>query len=129
MINTGNFTVTEWLFTSKPKLFGLVAGYANPTGIILAFIILIMFVCSLPFVRRGGSFEVFYWTHLLYIPFWILLIFHGPNFWKWFIIPGTIFVLERLMRLIINVVYLVFFIIRLMILNLECSLFLLDSFG
>ncbi|CAO1338201.1 unnamed protein product [Diamesa serratosioi] len=100
IINSGNFTAAEWLFTSKPKLFGLIAGYANPTGLVLAFIILIMFVCSLPFVRRGGSFEVFYWTHLLYIPFWILLIFHGPNFWKWFIIPGTIFVFERLMRFI-----------------------------
>jgi len=90
----------EFFFTSRPGMFGLVAGWANPTGFLLILIILIMFVCSLPFVRRGGCFEIFYWTHLLYIPFWILLIFHGPSFWKWFIIPGCIFVIERLLRFI-----------------------------
>ncbi|KOB72500.1 putative NADPH oxidase, partial [Operophtera brumata] len=27
--------------------------------------------------------KIFYWTHLLYVPFWVLLILHGPNFYKW----------------------------------------------
>lgn len=35
----------------------------------------------------------------MYIPFWILLILHGPNFWKWFIFPGVIYVLERAYRI------------------------------
>lgn len=35
---------------------------------------------------------------MLYIPFWILLIFHGPNFWKWLLIPGLIYLCERLHR-------------------------------
>lgn len=43
--------------------------------------------------------QVFYWTHLLYIPFWVLVIFHGPNFWKWFIVPGILYVFERALRL------------------------------
>uniref|UniRef100_A0A1Y1K502 NADPH oxidase 5 n=1 Tax=Photinus pyralis TaxID=7054 RepID=A0A1Y1K502_PHOPY len=98
-INSNNFTTSEWIFTSKPGLFGLVGGIANPTGIVLVIILLIMFACSQTFVRRGGSFEVFYWTHLLYVPFWILLIFHGPNFWKWFILPGVMYLAERLLRL------------------------------
>lgn len=98
VVNHSNFTAAEWLFTSKPGLFGLIAGFANPTGIILFVILMIMFICSLPFVRRGGSFEVFYWTHLLYIFFWILVLIHGPNFYKWFIIPGLIFVIERVTR-------------------------------
>jgi hypothetical protein len=38
--------------------------------------------------------QVFYWTHLLYIPFWVLLILHGPNFWYWFIGPGVLFLIE-----------------------------------
>lgn len=42
--------------------------------------------------------QIFYWTHLLYVPFWGLLIFHGPNFWKWFLGPGVLFVIERTMR-------------------------------
>ncbi|CAD0205709.1 unnamed protein product [Chrysodeixis includens] len=99
-LNAGNYTLAEWLLTQKPRMFGLVAGCANPTGIALAVILLVMFVCSQTFIRRGGSFEVFYWSHLLYVPFWLLLLFHGPNFWKWFVVPGTIYLSERIMRLV-----------------------------
>ena len=43
-------------------------------------------------------FQVFYRSHLLYMVFWILCIIHGSNFWKWFVGPGVIFVLEKLLR-------------------------------
>ncbi|KAM3957213.1 NADPH oxidase [Aphomia sociella] len=99
ILNADNFTLHEWLLTERPRRFGLVAGCANPTGVALLLVLLVMYVCSQPFIRRGGSFEVFYWTHLLYVPFWLLLIFHGPNFWKWFVVPGTIYVAERILRL------------------------------
>ncbi|KAJ8708509.1 hypothetical protein PYW07_010634 [Mythimna separata] len=96
----GSFEVrNNYTLTEKPGLFGMVGGCANPTGVALAAILLVMFVCSQPFIRRGGSFEIFYWTHLLYVPFWLLLLMHAPNFWKWFVVPGTIYVSERIMRL------------------------------
>lgn len=57
-INKNNYTIPEWIFTAKPGLFGLVGGWANPTGVILFVIICIMFICSQAFVRRGGCFEV-----------------------------------------------------------------------
>lgn len=98
VINAKNYTLGEWLLTSKPGLFGLVHGWANPTGIILFIILTIIVICSQPFVRRGGSFEIFYWTHCLYVPFWVLVLLHGPNFWKWFIIPGSIYLIERVFR-------------------------------
>ncbi|XP_003425313.2 NADPH oxidase 5 [Nasonia vitripennis] len=98
-LNSANYTMSEWLLTSRPRLFGLVAGGANPTGVALIVILAIMTACSMPFVRRGGCFEVFYWSHLLYVPFWILMIFHGPNFWKWFVLPGSIYAIERIRRL------------------------------
>jgi NADPH oxidase 5 len=98
VINAHNYTLNEWFFTTTPHIFGSIPGCANPTGFALFFILLIMFICSQPFVRRGGSFEIFYWTHLLYIPFWILVLFHGPNFWKWFLIPGCIYFIERVIR-------------------------------
>ncbi|XP_059475069.1 NADPH oxidase 5 isoform X2 [Neocloeon triangulifer] len=100
VINAANYTVPEWLFTMNPGLFGLIPGIANPTGIALFVILMIMFICSQPFVRRGGCFEIFYWTHLLYIPFWILCLLHGPNFWKWFCIPGAIYIIERVVRFV-----------------------------
>ncbi|KAH8269531.1 hypothetical protein KR018_005832 [Drosophila ironensis] len=99
-INAGHYTIGEWLLTDRPGLFGLIPGCANPTGVALLVILMVMFVCSQPFVRRKGSFEVFYWTHLLYVPFWILCLFHGPNFWKWFLLPGLVYIVERALRYI-----------------------------
>ncbi|XP_060534326.1 NADPH oxidase 5 isoform X2 [Cylas formicarius] len=98
VLNKMNFTTGEWLFTSKPGLFGLVPGWANPTGVALFVILLVMFICSQAFVRRGGCFEIFYWTHLMYIPFWVLLVLHGPNFWKWFTFIGLVYLVERVFR-------------------------------
>lgn len=43
-------------------------------------------------------FQIFYWTHLLYVPFFLLLIVHCPNFWKWFVVPGLIYLCERFYR-------------------------------
>ncbi|KAF9415705.1 hypothetical protein HW555_006739 [Spodoptera exigua] len=74
VLNKANYTLSEWLLTEKPGLFGLVPGCANPTGIALAVILLVMFICSQPFIRRGGSFE-------------------------WFVLPGTVYLSERIMRL------------------------------
>ncbi|XP_055379430.1 uncharacterized protein LOC129610760 isoform X2 [Condylostylus longicornis] len=99
-LNLKNFTAVEWLFTPAPGILGLIPGWANLTGFALFFILLIMFICSQPRVRKKGSFELFYWTHLLYVPFWILLIIHGPNFWKWFLLPGVIYGIERTMRFV-----------------------------
>ncbi|XP_057371298.1 NADPH oxidase 5-like [Daphnia carinata] len=89
----------EWLFTMIPGLYGLIPGIANLTGWALLIILGIMIPCSLPFVRKTGFFELFYWTHFLHYPFWALLILHGPHFWYWFVGPGTLFIiLEKLRR-------------------------------
>ncbi|XP_076766799.1 NADPH oxidase [Xylocopa sonorina] len=98
VLNHNNYTMAEWVLTDRPGLFGLVKGYANPTGVVLVILLAIIMLCSMPCVRRGGCFEIFYWSHLLYVPFWILMILHGPNFWKWFIGPGTMYLLERIRR-------------------------------
>lgn len=58
-LNSFNYTMTEWLLTTRPKLYGLVPGAANPTGLILLTLLIILAVCSMPFVRRGGCFEVY----------------------------------------------------------------------
>lgn len=99
-MNEDGWTLAEWLLTMRPGQFGLIKGIANPTGVALIIILTVMVICSLPFVRKSGYFEVFYWTHLLYIAFWTLTIFHGPNFWKWFVAPGVIFLVERFHRTI-----------------------------
>ncbi len=48
----------DWIMTARPNVFGLIDGWANPTGVVLMAIIVVMVICSMPFVRRGGYFEV-----------------------------------------------------------------------
>ena len=57
-----------------------------------------MVICSMDFVRRSGKFQVFYFTHLLYYCYIVLLILHAPQFWKWCIVFVFIFLLEKLYR-------------------------------
>uniref|UniRef100_A0A6G1SM82 NADPH oxidase 5 n=1 Tax=Aceria tosichella TaxID=561515 RepID=A0A6G1SM82_9ACAR len=91
------FTYAEYLFSVNPGI-GWLGGCASITGWLLLVIILIMSLAQ-PFSRSLGKFELFYYTHLLYIPFWVLLFVHAPRFWMWFLIPFTIFACESLIRL------------------------------
>jgi len=90
----------EWIFTSKPHMFGLMPGMASPSGVALIVILTTMFVCSLPFIRRRGHFEIFYFSHLLYWAYFALLVCHAPAYWMWLIVPGFIWVGEMSYRVI-----------------------------
>ncbi|XP_062601698.1 NADPH oxidase 5-like [Saccostrea cucullata] len=92
---TSNNTIVTILFTTKIPM-GLIPGSTYITGWALLAVLTVMIIFSLPFVRKSGHFEVFYWTHMLYIPFWILLIIHAPTFWYYFIMPGVLFVIEKI---------------------------------
>ncbi|CAN8187312.1 unnamed protein product [Coccothraustes coccothraustes] len=86
----------EFVRRARPGSGG-VGGTAPQSGLALLALLLAMLACSSPCVRRGGHFEVFYWSHLSYIPVWFLLLLHAPHFWKWFLIPGSLFVLEKVL--------------------------------
>ncbi|NWW26473.1 NOX5 oxidase, partial [Falcunculus frontatus] len=92
----GQVALGEFLWRARPGAGG-VGGTAPQTGLALLALLLAMLVCSSPCVRRGGHFEVFYWSHLCYISVWLLLLLHGPHFWKWFLIPGSLFFLEKVL--------------------------------
>ncbi|XP_017685713.1 PREDICTED: NADPH oxidase 5 [Lepidothrix coronata] len=92
----GGPALLESLLWARPGGGG-VAGTAPQTGLALLALLLAMGTFSSPCVRRRGHFEVFYWTHLSYISVWTLLILHGPHFWKWFLVPGSLFVLEKVL--------------------------------
>ena len=94
------YTFLELLLTTKARVFGTIPGWANPTGVGLQAIMTIIFVFSLPFIRRTGRFELFYFSHLLYGPYIVLLLLHAPLFWMWFVGIGTIWVLEKVYRFI-----------------------------
>ncbi|XP_060116342.1 NADPH oxidase 5 [Heteronotia binoei] len=91
----GSYCLWEYLFTTRPGI-GWIYSTASLSGLLLQVLIGLMLICSCPFIRKSGYFEVFYWTHLSYIFVWALLIVHGPNFWKWFVVPGSLFLLEKI---------------------------------
>eukprot|EP00057_Strongylocentrotus_purpuratus_P035141 XP_797866.3 PREDICTED: NADPH oxidase 5-like [Strongylocentrotus purpuratus] len=96
-----NGTTAAWIRNVLVRPFpglGLVEGSCIITGILIIIVLIIMTICSLPFIRRNGYFKVFYWTHQLCIVFWCLIIIHSKYFWIWFIAPGIIYLAERLLR-------------------------------
>uniref|UniRef100_A0A8C7Z3I4 NADPH oxidase, EF-hand calcium binding domain 5 n=1 Tax=Oryzias sinensis TaxID=183150 RepID=A0A8C7Z3I4_9TELE len=95
------FLLWEYLLTTRPMI-GWVNGTASLTGVVLLLLICLMVLCSSTFVRRSGHFEVFYWSHLSYIWVLILLIVHCANFWKWFVVPGLLFLLEKIVGIAVS---------------------------
>ncbi|KAI4880347.1 hypothetical protein NFI96_021114, partial [Prochilodus magdalenae] len=96
-----SYQLWEYVFTTRPGI-GWIKGTASITGVVLQVLICLMVVCSSTFVRRSGHFEVFYWSHLSYIWVWALLIVHCANFWKWFVAPGIIFLVEKLVGIAVS---------------------------
>ncbi|KAM6257015.1 NADPH oxidase 5-like [Porphyrio hochstetteri] len=92
----GHHSLSEYLLSARPGAGGL-GDTAPQTGLVLQVLLAAMVAFSSPCVRRSGHFQLFYWTHLSYIPVWTLLTLHGPHFWKWFAAPGCLFVLEKLL--------------------------------
>eukprot|EP00497_Spongosphaera_streptacantha_P002931 TRINITY_DN3571_c0_g1_i1.p1 TRINITY_DN3571_c0_g1~~TRINITY_DN3571_c0_g1_i1.p1 ORF type:complete len:276 (+),score=40.94 TRINITY_DN3571_c0_g1_i1:120-830(+) len=72
------------------------------TGTILCFISLWIFSAALDVVRKV-KFEIFYYVHHLFGFYYVLTLMHGadwwnPNFYKYLLIPGTIYLIERFLR-------------------------------
>ena len=68
------------------------------TGLILTWIFALMWAFSRRRVRRSGDFELFHFTHLLYVPFFALALAHGPSLWMWVAVPLAGYVVERVLR-------------------------------
>ncbi|KFP07259.1 NADPH oxidase 5, partial [Calypte anna] len=90
--------LARYLLSSGAGAGGL-GDTAPQTGLALQGLLVTMLIFSSPCVRSRGHFELFYWTHLSYISIWTLLLFHGPHFWKWFLVPGSLFTLEKVLGL------------------------------
>ena len=89
----GRFGDTKRTIRNLPtfKVNGLIDGWANPTGVLLVMIFLVIAVGAHPGIKKKGHFEIFYWTHLLYLPFMLLLILHCDKAVWWIGIPCAIF--------------------------------------
>jgi hypothetical protein len=91
-----NYSYADWMLTSKPRMFGLVPGWANLTGVVLMALTTLLLLTSEDCVRRGGYFNLFHYCHLSHLPFAVLLTLHAPNFSYFFPVVGVFVVLQML---------------------------------
>ena len=69
------------------------------TGALLVVVIAIMWAFALSIVRRSSRFELFYFTHLLYVAWFVLAVVHSTSFLFWAGAPLIGFVVEHVLRL------------------------------
>ncbi|XP_055337529.1 NADPH oxidase 5-like [Paramacrobiotus metropolitanus] len=91
-------SLSEYLFVPRHDVPGLVQGLASVTGWILILIFVAVVLFSLPIVRQTQHFQLFYWFHKLVYVFWLILILHARNFWKYFCFFGVLLIVEKLRK-------------------------------
>ncbi|PIK46140.1 putative NADPH oxidase 5-like [Apostichopus japonicus] len=83
-------------FVAKGDTYGLFSTtVAFLSGWVLLLIFLIMAITSCGYIRQRYH-KIFKSTHLLFVPFLLILLFHGRNAWKWLLIPGLLFIFEKI---------------------------------
>lgn len=87
--------ITFWLFQT----------ITGATGVLLFIIMSIIFVFAHPTIRKN-AYKFFWSTHSLYILLYALCLIHGlarltgaPRFWLFFIGPGIVFALDKIVSL------------------------------
>ncbi|KAK9881554.1 hypothetical protein WA026_016431 [Henosepilachna vigintioctopunctata] len=85
--------------------FWLFQTITGVTGILLFIIMCIIFTFAHPAIRKK-AYNFFWSTHSLYIVFYFLCLIHGsakltgpPRFWIFLLIPGVIFILDKVVSL------------------------------
>ena len=69
---------------------------AAQSGTLLLVVFALMWGFS--FLRRSRNFELFYFTHWLYLVWFGLLLWHGPVFYLWATVPLVGYVVDRFLR-------------------------------
>jgi predicted ferric reductase/Ca2+-binding EF-hand superfamily protein len=78
-------------------VFGTLIG---ASGAALLLVFAVMWAFSLAFVRRTRHFELFYFTHLLYVAWFVLAAVHAPSFLIWASLPLAGFAVEQIRRVL-----------------------------
>jgi predicted ferric reductase len=82
-----------------PRFLQLLEARRGLTGVLLLGVLGVMWFFSLHFIRRSKKFELFYFTHLLYLAWLGLAIAHAPSLLPWFGVPLLGFLIEQALRL------------------------------
>lgn len=106
-IKLGQFQDNSTLSVQQSIILLFFKTYAGLSGIILTILLVIIYICAL---LKRYNYNLFYYTHLLYIFVIIGLLIHGSfcfiklnngnctaqNFYKWILLPIILLVLEKL---------------------------------
>ena len=91
-------------FALRPDLTITILGgaWALISGGFLVLIMLLLYSSTFRRIRLA-KFELFFEAHHLFVFFFVLLLVHGahgqgPNFWRYFIGPAALYLLDRLLR-------------------------------
>jgi Ca2+-binding EF-hand superfamily protein/predicted ferric reductase len=76
--------------------FELSIGY--PTGVFELLLHLLILLFSMSYVRKRGFFQLFYWLHMLNIPWLLVMLVHARHLYKWLIIPAICYAIEKILR-------------------------------
>ncbi|GAB5362700.1 hypothetical protein AAMO2058_000820400 [Amorphochlora amoebiformis] len=73
------------------------------SGMILLVIMVFIYAGGFEIVKRQ-TFEIFWYSHHLFFVYFLITLVHGtggfnPNFWKYFLIPGLLYLAERFQRI------------------------------
>ncbi len=68
------------------------------SGLLLLLVLVTMWVFALALIRRSSRFELFYFSHLLYLVWFALALAHAPSFLPWAALPLLGWALEQLWR-------------------------------
>ena len=44
------------------------------------------------------NFQLFYWFHMLTIPWFLIMLLHGKAFWRWLLLPFFCYIVEKILR-------------------------------
>ncbi|MDY6784107.1 MAG: EF-hand domain-containing protein [Cyanobacteriota bacterium] len=83
---------------SSPFFSNLLGTKAGLSGFLLLIVFTVMWVTAQAPIRKGGHFVLFYVAHMGYIFWFILMLIHGPVFWKWALVPLIGFGVEQILR-------------------------------
>jgi Ca2+-binding EF-hand superfamily protein len=68
------------------------------TGLVWLAVFGVMWLFARASSRAKQKFEVFHYSHLLYVAWFAVGLAHGPVFWKWVTVPLAVFAVERVVR-------------------------------
>jgi predicted ferric reductase/Ca2+-binding EF-hand superfamily protein len=94
------FTVAYAGGHTQSSVVDLLGTSRGLTGFLLLAVFASMWLFALGFVRRTRHFELFYFTHLLYVAWLALAIAHAPSFALWVGVPLVGLLVEQGSRLV-----------------------------